>query len=180
MADKTKAKHRSPLAVAVCCLMLLSLWAWLEARTLASSRDSYVALVGQVEQMQADMIALRALRTAPRRATERERPNHELLAEVRQAMDKADMAPERWVGSDPSQPVRIPKSPYKKLRTRLTFENVTLQELVAVAFHLVEADPALTVSSIRITAPPTKTATNWNAELTLSYLIYSPFRKDER
>lgn len=176
MTDRSPSTPKAPLAIAVSFALLLGMWVWLEARSLASKHDSHAALVRQVEQMNADMLVVRRLRAAPRLATERQRPNDELLAEVRGAMDRAKMPAERWVGHDPSRPVRLPRTPYKRLSTRLAFEDVTLQELVTLSFFLVKNNPALNVSSVRLSAPPAAKKKNWSAELTISYLIYAPFQ----
>lgn len=176
MTERSPSTPKGPLAIAVCVALLLGMWVWLEARSLASKHDSHAALVRQVEEMNADMLAVRQLRAAPRLATERQRPNDELLAEVRGAMERAKVPAERWVGHDPSRPVRLPRTPYKRLSTRLAFEEVTLQELVTLSFFLVKKNPALTVSSVRLSAPIAVKKKHWSAELTISYLIYAPFQ----
>lgn len=179
MTDRFQSASRTPLAIVVSGALLLGMWLWLETRSLASKHDSHAALVRQVEEMNADMLAVRRLRAAPRLATERQRPNDELLAEVRSAMDRSHMPAERWVGNDPSRPVRLPRTPYKRLSTRLAFEDVTLQELVTLSFFLVKHNPALRVSSVRLSAPVTAKAKNWSAELTVSYLIFAPFQNTD-
>jgi len=162
--------------VALCACLLLGLWVWIEARVHASRSHTYAAAVRQVEEMHADVMALESLRTAPQLVAERERPNDELLAEVRDAMARAKVSPDTWVGNDPNQPVRLPRTPYKRLSTRLSFANINLQDLVSVSFFLVEKNPSLSVSSIRLSAPETDKTKTWNAELTISYLIFSPFQ----
>lgn len=176
MIDRFPSASRAPLAIVASITLLLGMWVWLETRSLASKQDSHATLVRQVEEMNSDMLAVRNLRAAPRLATERQRPNDELLAEVRDAMGSAKMPAARWVGNDPSRPVRLPRTPYKRLSTRLAFEDVTLQELVTLSFFLVKSNPALNVSSVRLSAPMTAKSKNWSAELTVSYLIFAPFQ----
>ena len=163
-----------------CLLLLLGLWNWVEARSLASKQNSHGALVGQIEQMHADVQRLKVLRGAPRAATDRERPNDELLAQIRDAMDRAGMPAKRWIGNDPALPVRVPRSPYKRLSTRLSFERVTLPDLVTFAFYLTENDRALRISHIRLVAPRGDDPETWTAELTITYLIYSPYLHPHR
>jgi len=129
----------------------------------------------QLERMTEDADGVLRLRTAPRIAVERERPNDELLAEIRDAMERADIPEDLWIGNDPLPPMRIPQSPYKRLATRLRFEALPLKGLVQFAFHLTHADPALSVSSLRLNAPRGRDDDTWDVDLTLSYLIYSPY-----
>ena len=160
-------------------LLLLGVWNWVEARALTSKWNSHAELLDQIEQMNADVQRLKALRAAPRSATDRERPKDELLAQIRDAIHNAAMPKERWIGNDPALPVRVPRSPYKRLTTRLSFEQVTLHDLVTFAYYLNEGDRALNVSDIRLVAPRGDKKDTWNADISVSYLIYSPYQQTD-
>ncbi len=168
---------RRTTAVLVCLLMVLGLWSWVESRSLASNRSSYGTLVTQLEQMSGDVQRITALRSAPRLAAERERANDELLAQVRSAMSAAQMAEACWIGNDPAQPVRVPRSPYKRLGTRLSFEEVSMRQLVSFGYHLIDSDATVSISSLRLSTPRKPEPDKWNAEVVVSYLIYSPYQK---
>ena len=174
-AGSPNRNTRTRSALAICAVLCTALWCWLEARGATSTRDSYLQAVRQTEQMSADVNRIQALRAVPQVATERLRPNDELLAEVREALERADLPTTLWIGNDPSQPVRVPKSSYKRLSTRLSFEDVTLRQLSAFSFHLLQQDPALSVSEVRLHAPRSELKGTWSAELTIGYLIYSPY-----
>ena len=175
MPDPQSYTVNRKAALIACLLLLLGLWNWVEARGLASKHNSHAALIDQIEQMNADVQRVKVLRAAPRSATDRERPNDELLAQIRNAMDEAGMPAERWIGNDPALPVRVPRSSYKRLSTRLSFEQVTLLNLVTFAFHLTDNDRALRISDIRLVAPRGDDPEMWDTELTVTYLIYSPY-----
>ncbi len=166
--------RRRAVIVSVC--LSLGLWCWLEGRALASAESSHGNLIAQVEHMAVDAGAIAALRTAPRQATEQKRPNDELLDEVRDSLKAASIPLERWVGNDPSLPVRVPKTPYKRFTVRLMFEDVTLRDLVRFAHHLTAVDPALSISNLRIHAPRESDTRVWNVDMSLSYLIYAPYQ----
>jgi len=158
--------------------MLAGVWCWIDGRSLKSKRSSYHTLLAQVQQMSADADRLTELRTAPRLAIERERPNDELLAEIRDSMAAADIPPERWVANDPSLPVRIPRSPYKRLTVGLSFEEINLRQLVQFAYHLTETDPALSIPHLRLLTPREQSGDTWDVNISLSYLIYSPYQEE--
>lgn len=161
-----------PITAAIAALSVL--WSWREARQARSSRDSFQTLLVQTEQMSRDVNLLESLRSAPRLAADRERPNSELLEQIRRSLEHAGVAADRWLANDPSPPQRLPDSPYKRFETRLTFQDIGLQRLVAMLHHLVDEDPTLSVSRLRLSAPVTDRQPGWNVDLTLSYLVYAP------
>ena len=174
--DGHEFKWHVTVTVSVCILLVA--WCWVEARCLASRRDSYRVLLAQIEQMSLDAEKIELLRTAPRLATERERPNDELTAEIRDAMAAVNIPVERWIGNDPLSPVRVPRSPYKRLSVRLLFEELSLRQLVEFSYHLIYTDRTLTIPYLRLFAPHARKDEMWNVDMSLTYLIYSPY--DER
>lgn len=165
-------KRRLSIMAALAALCLL--WSWRAARQAHSSRDSFQTLLVQTEQMSRDVNLLESLRSAPRLAADRARPNSELLEQVRRSLEHAGIVADRWLANDPSPPKRSPDSPYKQYETRLTFQDVGLQRVVAMLHFLVDEDPTLTVSRLRLSAPATDRQSGWNVDLTLSYLVYAP------
>ena len=154
--------------------LLLGAWCWMGSRRLESRRGAHQALVAQIEQMNLDADVIQVLRAAPRLATERERPNDELLAEVRDSMAAAKIPLDYWIGNDPAPTVRVPNSPYKRLSVRLMFEELSLRQVVEFAFNLTQMDSALSIPYLRLHAPPRAKDETWNVDLNVDYLIYSP------
>ncbi len=69
---------------------------------------------------------------------------------------------------------RIGKTPYYRLPTRVSLVDVELQELVALLTKMAEGDH-IRIDDCRIAAPHAEVVgRTWNAEFTLSYLIYDP------
>ena len=165
-------------AAIVCAVAILAMLCWLEARALASKCASHHAIVRQIEQMSADAERIAALRNAPRLANEVERPNDELLAQIRDSMSVAGIAEEQWIGNDPTQPVRLPRSPYKRLSVRLSFGGLTLRQLVQFAYDLTGKSSALHIPRVRLGATSGTKGEAWDTELTLSYLIYAPYQRE--
>lgn len=173
---KTTSQRRLGIATAIACT--LGMWCWVEARTLHARAGTYEALVTQIEGMARDAVVIESLKTAPLIAAEHERPNDELLAEVKDALDAAKIPLERWIGNDPAPAVRIPKSPYKRLSVRLTLDALTLRQLVQFAYQLADVNSSLHVSDLRLSVPQSRTNDTWNVEVTVSYLIYAPYRQE--
>lgn len=128
-----RAESRKTTAIIMGALSLVGLWCWLEHRSLDAREQTYDSLRVQAAQMAADASTIAALSDAPRVAAERERPNDELLDQVRSALIKSNLPERNWIGNDPSNAVRVPKSSYKRLSTRLSFDDVTLEQLSGLA-----------------------------------------------
>jgi hypothetical protein len=162
------------LMVTIGIAILAALLCWVETRGVSSACHSYVAMCSQVEQMQKDAARIASLRTQPQRAAERERPNDELIAQVRRALQAARISEERWIGNEPAIGVRISKTPYKKISTKLRFEGLEMRELVIFVHALIDRDQTLSISAVRLTESNDETSVRWNVDLTATYLIYSP------
>ena len=172
--------HSMPreILISTTLCIVLSLWCIVETRRSHAARDAYTARLNQVEQMSSDAQAIQALRDAPQLASERERPNDELLVEIRSAMDNASIPLERWVGNDPSQPVRMPQTPYKQLSTRLSFENLETKDIVGLVYNMMRANPGLSIPYVRLSAGRQGQDRSWDTVVTTSYLIYAPYQGD--
>ena len=164
-------RSRDSLLVVTAVCVVLAATCWLEHRSLRSLAGSLQTRSGTLTAMRADATRIQALSAVPHRATERKRPTDDLLAAVESALQRADIPLDRWQDSVP-QPLRqVPDSPYKRLTTRLYLENLTQQQVTAFAHHLLAADPSLTISSLRLSAPRQADHTAWNVDVGVSYLI---------
>jgi len=159
--------------VAGACL-LLSIWSWTAATATDAKRHRHRNLVEETERMSADASRIEQLRTAPRLASDRERPNDELLAQVRDALTTSGIGLEHWIGNDPTPSARIPKTPYKRMSVRVRMEDLSMRQLVLFAYHLTSADPTISISSLHLSGPSGRSDDLWNADVTLSYLLFSP------
>lgn len=167
---RSVAQLRLRLLIAVAACTLLATVCWLGRRSLAALTERVEIQSEALAQMNTDAMRIRALATTPKRATDHNRANEELLGEIEKALGHAGIPLDRWQDSVPQPPQDLPNSPYKKLNTRLYFEDVSLEDIAAFAHRLVEVDPSLEVSSVRINAPRLAQA-GWNVELAVSYLI---------
>lgn len=167
-------KRLSPVAPALSTVGLASLCWFASARSLASTQDNYSTMHQQIKQMDADVREIERLKHAPQKATDRERANDELIAQVNAALDAAKISYEHWNDHTPYPAVRIPQTPYKRLSTRLSFTDLSLRELSTFLFSLIDADASLSLSQLHLSAPRTADKENWNIDLTLSYYIFTP------
>jgi len=177
IAATTRASARRRIGVVMGVMLLTLFWvyAW-QAGKLDTVQRIHAAQVAGLGQMQVDAEHIRALRTAPQRATDRERANDELLAQVDAALARADVPKTHWQDSIPQPAQRVTGEPYERHTTRLYLEGVTLVQAVGISWALLEMDPTLELSGMRLTAPGANKATSdhatWNAELAVSYLLF--------
>jgi len=165
---------QSRLLFAGCLCLILGLWCWWGGRNLQSRQGYYHTLSKEVLQMNNDVARIKTLREAPRLATEREKPNEQLLDQVRQAMEDSEISRDLWSDNFPTQLMRIPKSDYMRLGVNLSFTRLSMQNLVSLVFHLTQGDPSLSVPKLKLTASQQQSHKVWDVNLILSYLIYSP------
>jgi hypothetical protein len=175
--NKTADPSRTQLIAALGLAALLALWVWIEVRGLNSTRDSLRSAERQLSSMTEDAAVVARLRTAPKLATERERPNDDLLSQIREALKDAQVSLDRWKGNEPSPAVRVADTPYRRLDTRLSFEKVTMRQMVEFAHALARKDSTLRVTDFRLAAASGGDRGAWSAQLVVSYLIYAPVER---
>ena len=172
--------HRTCHLAARCVMLatlLLFLWSgdlYRQSRAYRNASRLLRAREVRLTHMQIDAQRIAALRDRPQQATDRQRPNDELLAQVEHALKTAGVPVQLWQDSIPQPAQRLPQSPYQRYGTRLYFEAVTIEQVVRFACTLLAADPSLAVSSLHLVAPVQADPTTWNVDLTVSYLVYAP------
>ena len=176
-ARRRIAQQRATLLSAA--LVLVCLTYWLQWRDLGSVRHTHNTAVGQLKQMRADAGRILSLRQRPRAAAGRSRPNEELLAQIERSLAAAAIDRSKWHDSVPQPPARLPKSDYKRLTTRLYFEDITLRELAVFAHHLRAGDSTVSFSAIDLTNKRPDLPC-YDVDLAVSYLVYAPQDKHSK
>lgn len=162
-----------PLTGVGVLLVTTVLVAWSQRSALESARSTYQTKRTQLVSMQADARRLEYLRTAPQRATDRRLPHEQLAAEIEEACQRAAIPTQALASIWPDAPRRLPQSDYQELSTRLSFEQVNLQQMAAFVHHLQTIDPSLSLAEFRLTGRRGDTA-GWDVELSISYLVFAP------
>jgi hypothetical protein len=128
----------------------------------------------QIEGMHEDVESILRLRRAPRIATDRRKPNDELLAQIADAAHAAEIAPDLWVSSQPMSASRIPGTPYQRMAVRVAFAGLSLREMARFCMILIERDPTIGISALRVHAPQEAERTFWDVDAQIEYLVYTP------
>lgn len=149
-------------------------WCWTQAGKLESRRAAHVLQMRRLESMRADVAVIQELNRARPVATDRRKPNDELLAQVGEAAARAGVPPDGWVSSDPLPAVRIPNAPYRRLAMRITFTSLSLRTLVQFCTALTGEDPTLGIAALRISSAQHADKELWDADIQIEYLVYSP------
>ena len=182
MVNNRKVNNQRRSLTVLVLLLIFCLWGyWLQRRSLHSMRHTVTTQSLALERMKTDAARIESLRSTPQRATDRSKPNDELLSQIDNALRKSGIPKELWQDSIPQPPRREANSPYSKMSTRLYFEQITLQQIAAFAHSLLATDPTLSLTAVRISATRNEpvsdansTKVQWNAELAVSYLVYAP------
>ena len=166
-----RSKRRALYALGTLCLVLL-LACWFESRSLGSLENRHAAQSQSLGQMRVDVARITVLSSAPRGANDHRRSSEELLAELEAALGEVGIPLRRWQDSVPRQPQQVPGSEYRQVATRLYFDELSLEEIIKLTHRLVDQDPSLFVSSVRVSAGRGKNTRTWSIELTITYLVY--------
>lgn len=118
--------------------------------------------------------SMESLKRSPKVAAIEAMGVEELGARIEAALKQAQAAGSSLTGVFPQASRRLGDSPYVHKPTVLSLRGISLGQLSAFLYHLTEDSP-LTVRDLRIRAPRDASAQNlWDAETTLTYLVYSP------
>ncbi len=166
-----RSRRRALYALGTLCLVLL-VACWFESRSLGSLENRHAAQTRSLRQMRADVQRIAVLSSAPRGANDHRRSSDELLAQLETALGEVGIPLSRWQDSVPRQPQQVPGSEYRQVATRLYFDELSLEEIIKFAHRLVDQDPSLFVSSVRVSAGRGKNTQTWSVELTVTYLVY--------
>lgn len=122
---------------------------------------------------------IQSLRQSKQRALLQSKPSDELNRMLDEWTRQVAIPPEKLVRIDPQEPRRVGDTAYLEQVTELEVFQVPLSKLVQLAQVAETQETGLKLASMRISPPrsnPTKDGEEelWNAELALTYLIYSP------
>ena len=118
---------------------------------------------------------IRALRTQPTRVQSQELQNTEFSQRIETAAKKAGIARQNLIRITPDPARQIDRTPYKRKPTRVSFNRVTMPQLVAFLLELSAEEAGPEVTRLRLTEAGTNNNKEvWIAEVTLTYLIYAP------
>ena len=160
------------IGVAAAATLAATIWSWtvLDERRRAEGRTAEdlaacAALAAQIE----------ALRARPRVAGSDEPPDRELAGRVERAAERVGISRDRVALVDPAPARRVADSAYKEKPTRIELRGVTLRQLVTLLHRVAAEREGLRVKRLRAVAPHGEEVGDcWNAEATLSHLIYAP------
>lgn len=166
------ARKRQAMLVTLMLVLLLLATSWsvnwmVEQRAAAKSAAEDLAFC---RDLAAPIERLRGNATI---AKSSEMAVQELGARIESATKQAQMGSASLEGVFPQAARRVGDSPYLRKPTTLTLRGVTLGQLVTFLHHVVDQSE-LNVDELRIQAPRENAAVLWDAEATVTYLIFAP------
>jgi len=118
------------------------------------------------------------LRQTPQRADIRSQSETELAGRIEEAAAQADLPRNNIVRIDPGEPRRLTGTDYKKQPTDVELRSVSLKSLITFLHTVAENSESqadfLWLTSTRTDEQSAAVSESWNAQLTLSNLIFSP------
>ena len=143
--------------------------------SMLAERAAAQAAASELEDCHCFEAEIVRLRAKPALAAERERRSAEVTGPIERAAQAAGISADRLVRISPEPAQRVGETAYKEKPTRVFLKNVSLEQVVAMAYGLSRRDEGLGLKSMRLTAPSREATTGlWSAELVFVYLIYEP------
>jgi hypothetical protein len=168
----TTLRQQARLAgVALAVLAVVALWqlfGMIDRRQAARYAADDLA---ESRTLAAQIVALRDTESV---ASETDMKFQEIGQRIKAATGKARLAASPITGVYHQRPRRVGDSPYLVRASILTLRRLTLQQLVGFLYHLTD-ESVLTVNTL-ILRPPNRgePGDQWDADVTLTYLIYAP------
>lgn len=172
-----RSKSQLILALGFGLLVALVVWSFQEMR---ASHASVGVAQTNLEHCRDVAEKIASVRQRPTKAALEETTITLLGTLIDEAATKSQIQKSSIVRIEPQPSRRIGETDYKEQATYVELRGVSLQQLVGFIHTLLAGQSELDVSSIRITAPryesdsPTGRVETWLAEVTLTYLVYSP------
>lgn len=118
---------------------------------------------------------IKSLDKGPKRAQSSELAHTDLTRRIEAAAGASQIDLHSLSRIDAMPPRRLAKLPYEERSTRVTLNNVTMQQLVNFLYRLSNNTQDLRVKDLKLHAPRgEEVGDQWQADATLSYLIYTP------
>jgi len=172
-------RSRSQLLIALCLGLLTALvvWSFQEMRAAQASVGVAQQNLTQCKDVATKIVEVRQ---RPTKAALEETTTTSLATLIDEAATSSRIAKSNIIRIEPQPTRRVGETDYKEQATYVELRGVSLQQLVSFMHTLLADQSELDVTSLRITAPryesdtPAATVETWLAEVTLTYLIYSP------
>ncbi|MFP4139700.1 MAG: hypothetical protein ACOCZU_06160 [Planctomycetota bacterium] len=171
-----RKRQRILVGIMLAMLAVAALWS---LSYLFEQRADAERAAGELSACRVLARRMTALRDKPAVASAKDVGVRELGTRIDAASAKARLGRQALRSVDPGSPRAMDDTPYLLKPTTLELQGVTLPQLTSFLYHLT-SEPGLVVRDLRIRNPRRDSeGADWNAEATLTWLIYSPQRAKE-
>lgn len=174
---KNNTRYRQlPMLIFLATLTIGAGWSYLwmsaDREAAESSRDNLQACLQLTTQ-------IKKLREKPLWAGSSTRSAGELARILETSAKKANIPAGSIVQIDPQPARRLGKTAYKEQPTHIELQDIALKQLVFLLLELTDEESGAELAELRLSAPRDEPSSSekqelWNAEVTLTHLIFSP------
>lgn len=165
--------RRQTILVGIMILLLIGAAAW-SVDWMMQQRQQAQDAAADLAECQMLVRRIEALREAPTVASAEAMGVQEFGEHIEAASRLANFDPSALRGVFPQAAQRVGDSPYLRKPTAITLRHVPLHDLVTFLYHI-SGDTGLMVRDLRLRTPHAEAPEDvWDAEVTLTYLIYEP------
>ena len=157
---------------ALILLALLAAWSYCQMTT---HRSAAYRSAGELSDCIELAAQIKASDQEPQRVQAGALAHTDLTRRIERAAGAANIGSEALTRIDAAPPRRLAKLPYEERPTRVSLDAVSLPQLVEFLYGLSAQTHDLWVKDLRLRAPRgEEIGDRWQAETTISYLIYTP------
>lgn len=161
-------------------LVLLVAAGWSTSRMFDQRATARAAAADLAEcrRIAANIASLRKQDSVAQADGDADAQERDIAQRISDAAQKAGLAGEWNQGITHTRAVQVGETPYKRKPAELVTRGLTLAQLTAL-MHELTYDSPLTVSELRLNTPRGEDpGDRWDADITLSFLIYAPPAND--
>lgn len=171
----------SPIKLLAFCILICA--AGYSLFRMIGLRQQHLNVISELSATEARLPQILTLRKKPDRAAQQTSSEVTLAKIIEESATRSGLEPAQVVSIEPQSPRRVGNSSYEENATVIRVERASLVQLakLAASLHQQNANTQpLEVASIRLSAPfqsglrSSESTEEWNMELTLTYLVYSP------
>jgi hypothetical protein len=165
--------RRQIISLGIVALML-GIAATMSINWMAKQRDMALSEAENLGECRTVARQIESLRTRPTVASAEDMEIQELGQRIENAFRQTGMSADSLEGVFPQSARRVGDTPYLRKPTALVLRGVNLGQFAGFLYHLSDGS-GLTVRDLRLRTPHGSNRDElWDAEATLTYLIYSP------
>lgn len=162
-------------------MAILGLYAFLSFRSAGSAAKRLAEAQNDLNETTIKLGDVRRLRTAPKVAALQLEAPSEITNRISAAREAAGIPQSSLLSQQPQEPQRVGRSDFEQRSTTIKLSSLSMQQILAFCDALRDEQTGTIVRDLTLASPQSRQAAqfaggseSWEAEMTLTQMIFSP------